>query len=215
MKNQKWATFVSVLLLFAGAALILWMARELWTFLLVDVNESIAAALATGLLVAVAAIWVKHIEHRHSVEAEFREKKIAVFNSFIGILDSARAKNANQEQLTKQIKEFQDDMMFWSGPQVVKAFFDFKTHGRTLNASTLRTVGELATPLENTGKLILAMRKDAGLSNRGIVEHWARRCSRATVLGAQYFVRNPEEFLTVLDESPDTPVSNLDRAVGN
>ena len=215
MKSEKWTTFVGVLLLLVGVALILWMARELWIFVVVGVNESIAAALATGLLVAVGAIWVKHIEHRHSVEAEFREKKIVVFNRFIGILDSAQAKEGTQEHLTEQIKKFQDDMMFWSGPQVVKAFFDFKANGRTLNASTLRTVEELAVPLENTGKLILAMRKDAGLSNRGIVRHWALRCSRATVLGAQYMVRNPDAFLTVLDKSPNTLVSDLDQAAGS
>lgn len=214
MKSQIQTALVGLLLLVIGAALILWIAYELWTSLTANVNESLAAAIATGSLVAMGAIWVKHTEHQHSVEAEFRERKVAVFNSFIDILNYAQNKNADQDLLTSKIKKFQDDLMFWSGPKVVKGFFDFKAHGRTLVSSPMKTVGELAVALENTGKLIMAMRKDAGLSNRGIVRHWTRRCSKATVMGAQYIVRDSEEFLTALEENPNTPVGELDEASG-
>ena len=46
---------------------------ELWSTLS-TLDKSVFAALITGTLVASAAIYVKHVEHRHSVEAQFTSR---------------------------------------------------------------------------------------------------------------------------------------------
>ena len=72
-----------------------------------------------------------------------------------------------------------------------------------------KTVDGLGRSVQRLGDLILAMRKDVGLSNRGIVTGSTHKISKGTIMGARYMLRYPDLFLNCLRENPDTPLSQL------
>ena len=193
------------LLLLVGLALgAWWVLKAAWSGLSGLLDERVLAALITGALVAAGAIWVKHIEHRHFVEAQFRDSKVELFNEFIDALDKLATEGIPTEELVQKMKEWKRKTLFWGGPKVLRGF---------LSLSELeggdKTVGELARSVQVMGELILAMRKDVGLSNRGLVTGATQRVGKGTIVGARYMLRHPDLFLTCLRANPSMPLEDL------
>lgn len=159
-------------------------------------NPSILAAIITGTLVAVGAIYVKHIEHKHSVEAQFRDAKVQMYNDFIELFDSF-SEGGGPEDAVSELKKWRRQLLFWGGPKVIKTSFQLQN-----TAENLDTVEGMGNSVEIIGDLILAMRQDLGLSNRGIVEGVSSGISQATVVGARYKLRHADIFLQCLRENP-------------
>ena len=180
-----------------------WVLKTVWSALS-GLDKSVFAALITGTLVAAGAIWVKHIEHRHSVEAQFRDAKVRLFNEFMRTLDKVAAGGMTATELTPAMKKWKRKTLFWGGPKVMRGFL-------SLSAQEIdnKTVGGMARSVQVMGNLILAMRKDVGLSNRGIVTGSTHGVSKGTIMGARYMLRHPDLFLDCLRRDPSMPVESL------
>ena len=167
-------------------------------------DKGVLAALITGSLVASCAIWVKHIEHRHSVEAQFRDAKVKLFNEFMDVMDRISDDDITSDELLSMLKEWKRRTLFWGGPKVMRAFLSLGELGKDT-----KTVGGMARSVGIVGDLILAMREDVGLSNRGIVSGATRGVGKGTIIGARYNLRHPDLFLECLREDPSMPVADL------
>ena len=192
------------LLLLAGLVLGAWWLLRVGWSLLSGFDKRVLAALTTGVLVASGAIWVKHIEHRHSVEAGFRDAKVELFNEFMNALDKASDKRSTTQELIPAIREWKRRLLFWGGPEVMRGFLSLSNM-----AFDSKTVGGVARGVQVLGELILAMRKDVGLSNRGLVTGATTRVSKGTIMGARYMLRHPDLFLACLREDPSMPIERL------
>ena len=70
----------------------------------------LAALIAVGgaFITAITAIFVKKVEKKHEVEAQFREEKVALFNSLLQEFDklSSKAKKGTEELVYCLINRF-------------------------------------------------------------------------------------------------------------
>ena len=189
--------------LLAGLALATWWILEKLLPFLSMLDASVLAALVTGSLLASGAIYVKHVEHRHSVEAQFREAKLALFNDFMKLFNRITDEDIDHEEFVAELKRWKRKLLFWGGPGVLRAFAPLS------HMQMDDTVGSLADSLGKLGTLILEMRKDVGLSNRGLVRETHAGISKSTILGARQILRNPDLFLECLRKDPSMPMSKL------
>ena len=130
-----------------------------------DLDKLVQAALITvagAALTAIAAFLVKKIEKKNEVEAQFREQKVQLFNDLLlqfSLLSEEGGKR-DPEELVQFLRDFQRKLIFWGGPKVLTSFIAIR---RGFTES--KTIGDLGGALQILGDLILAMRKDLGLSN--------------------------------------------------
>ena len=203
MGIQKKEAFIGILALVILAGLSWWLLSRLWLSFLSTMDTEVLAALVTGALVASGAIYLKHIEHKHSVEAQFRDSKVKLFNEFMEMFDGLMHGDGGTEEATATIRKWKRKLLFWGGPDVVRA---------SLLLSTMQsgnTIGSLSDPMEKMGNLILAMRKDLGLSNSGIVRDAPSGLSKGTILGARQILRHPDLFFRYLREKPSMTMKEL------
>ena len=180
-----------------------WVLHSAWS-VLSGVDKTIIAALVTGTIIATGAICVKHIEHRHGVDAQFREHKVELFNEFVAMFNEVSSGGGVEARdLAPLLVEWKRKLLFWGGP---KAFRGFLALGDV--EANPATVGGVGKSMEVIGNLLLAMRRDVGLSNRGIVRR-VSGVSRGTVFGARYIMRRAELFLRCLRSTPDMALSEL------
>ena len=158
----------------------------------------LAAVIAVGgvVVTAMAGLVLKRLEKKHEVEAQFRAEKAELFEDFLIQFDKLSAKDASgPDELVQYLKDFQRKIVFWSHPKVIRSYFELRA-----SVGLSQTVGQLSRMLEATGKLILAMRKDVGLSNFGFDQK---------TFAANLILRNSEIFLSSLKENPEMTIEDL------
>ena len=192
------------LLLLSGLGLGAWWVLQVVWSAFSGLNKEIAASLVAGTLVAAGAIWGKYMERRHSVEAQFRDAKVALFNEFMKALDQAVDGSKSPDEFTSMLKEWKRKLLFWGGPKVMARYLSL---GERLGH--VNTVQEMALSTQAMGDLILAMRKDIGLSNRGIITGTTMGIPRGTIFGARYLMRYPNFFLDHLRKCPTMTMDEL------
>ena len=180
-----------------GLAYLGWVVlRGVWNSYLSTLDKSILAALVVASVGLLGTVLVKYIEYRHSVRAAFRDKKVTIFHDFLDILRRDQESNVNQDELFESLRKWRRELLFWSDSNVVRIAFSL------LASQKRETVQEYSRHMERVGNLMLAMRKDAGLSNRRIMADMPAGMSRGLVLGARYMLRDPDFFLAALKENP-------------
>ena len=171
-----------------------------------QLDKSVFAALVTGTLIAVGAISVKHVEHRHSVEAQFRSDKVELFNSFVETLNQLSGEDGiGAEDLAESLKEWKRRLLFWGSPKTLRIFLSLGELGARID-----TVEGMAKSLKIVGALLLAMRKDIGVSNKGVTRH-VSGVDRSTVFAARYILRDSEMFLHHLRKNPTMSMEDFTR----
>ena len=114
----------------------------------------------------------KRLENKYAVDAQFRQAKAELFMEFMKALDdlgsSEKTKRIKRgDNLLNFLREFRRKTMFWCSPKVMEAFDKLKNYSAS-NVGEGNTVKWLHDTLMIYGELILVMRKDLGLSNRGL-----------------------------------------------
>lgn len=199
MKNRIWQLIFGLTIIAIISLGVWWIVfQKLFPFLS-ELDPSVLAALVTAIVLAIVAISVKYIEHKHSVEAQFRNDKVELYNDFMEVFDKIKANSISQSELLPFYEEWRRKLLFHCGPEVVKETFNLKAVGPV---SSVRDTGRL---VEMMGRMILAMRKDVGLSNQNIVKKNYKGVSAATIFGAHYMLRQSNLFLKCLSENPDMP----------
>ena len=174
---------------------------------MLGVSGEVIAALVTGLIVAAGALRVKHIENKNSVEAQFRDAKVKLFNEFMEYFNQITEKRIQGDESVKTLKEWKRKLLFWGGPKVMVAFLDFLSLAE--QQKDIKTIGILARHTQAMGNIILAMREDVGLSNKGIVTGGTKGVPKGTIFGARYIMRHPNLFLDQLRKNPAMTLEQL------
>ena len=169
---------------------------------LTTLDKSVIAALVTVTGVAIGTIWVKHIEHRHSVEADFRKEKVTLYRGFVEMFDNVSSGKVSD--LASELKKWKRELLFWGSPEVIRLFHQLSS----LATTDKQSVSDLAASTNVIGSLLLAMRKDVGLSNKAIVKALVG-VPKGTVFGARHIMRSSDLFLLKLKEDPNLLVAEL------
>ena len=137
------------------------------------------------------------VEKKHEVEAQFRQDKVDLFSGLLTRFDQLSSEsNTNSEQLVDFLKDFQRKIVFWAGPQVMTNYFAL----RKGHLTETRTIGDLGRSSQVMGALILAMRKDVGLSNFGLDPR---------TFAAHLILRHADLFLNRLKDNPNMTTAEL------
>ena len=191
-QKQLWLSLAALLLGLLG---MWWLVGKLLESLsgLDNLVQAALIAVVGASITAITAIFVKKVEKKNEVEAQFREHKVELFNSFLQefhLLSRApEDERKSPEELTQYLRDFQIKLIFWGGPEVLISFLALRR-----GIGETKTLGDLGMMLQALGDMILAMRKDLGLSNRKIDKR---------SFAAHLILRHPDVFLAHLDANPD------------
>ncbi len=190
----------SILLLFAifGAFIwgIYWSVSSIW-----DTLVSVDTKLAVGIVAAVttvigATLTVtigKYFERKQAVEADFRERKVEIYDEFLGeffkLFESQN--NMDDSRLVSFLKEWNRKVVVWGGSEVLRSYIKWMGH--------LKSSEPNAESMFLMGDFVLAVRKDLGLSNKGI--------DRKTF--ASLILKNPDLFLEMATKNPRVTLAEL------
>jgi hypothetical protein len=152
-------------LVFGG---MLWLIVATW-HRFVNLNPSLAAGLLTAsstILVATLTVALgRYLERKKEIEAHYREKKSAIYDSFLleffKVFHSASDNpSAENPELVAFLREWQRQVILWGGSTVLTVFLKWWEHLKKgkVDAMTLFLMEDF----------FLAVRRDLGLSNRGL-----------------------------------------------
>lgn len=107
----------------------------------------------------------KQIRERE-IEESHRERKVAIYLEFVNLVSAFmqghnrenKKKPLNQQQILDKIEKFQNGILLWGGPSVLKAYLNYR-----INAG--KGSNELFPSID---ALYRAIREDIGLSNNGL-----------------------------------------------
>ncbi len=186
---------LGLFLLAVIGALAYWMVSSIW-----DWFSSLDSNLAVGLLTASSTIIVatltlvvgKYFERAKEAESHLRAQKIAMYDDFLKNLFELFHQEGEKESddLVPFLQEWQRKLVVWGGPGVLKSFITWKeSFSEEPNAQSVFKMGEF----------FMAMRKDIGLSNRGIeAGHFSH-----------LILRHASLFLSAAKENPNITLREL------
>ncbi len=175
----------------------IWLLSTAWR-LLSSVDTNLAVGLVTAastIVVATVTVTIgKYFERKRSVDAHFRDAKVQIYDEFLKEffrIFHGDGEESDTSELTKFLKEWQRKMVLYGGGQVLATYLKWKSHlsKGSPDANTFFLMGDF----------FLAMRKDMGLSNKGI--------SRKTF--AHLILRHPQLFLEMAKENPNVTLAEL------
>lgn len=203
MKFWNVAKWILACLILGGVFYWFWSPLTTW---IGQLDEIVKAALITVVGVAITAlitVIVKGVENRHAVEAQFRKDRSELFIKFMEEFDSLMSqtrtgRRRRPNHLVRVLKDFQRKTTVWCSEDIMSKFQQLKTE--TSKFSDTSTVYQLGMALRAYGELILTMRKDLGLSNRGL--------DKAS-FGAKLILRDPDLLLEQMRTTPSMSTTDL------
>ena len=164
----------------------------------------IVAAGATVLGSVLTITIGKYQERKRDIEATFRELKIKMYDEFLETMFNMFRQTRQKETMGNlDLEDFfhklQRELIFWAGPNALTAYNKWKRHlaakPNNPDANTLYYMSEF----------ILSIRKDLGLSNRGL--------NRDILV--HMLLRNPDLFLTLTAKNPNITFAEIAKVEAN
>ena len=198
MKNQSanWKQIaLGIVLMVLIGTLIYWAISSILAWF-----AALDSDLAVGLLTASSTIIVatitlvvgKYFERVKEAETQLRAQKISMYDDFLKRVFELFFQEGEKESddLVEFLQEWQRKLVVWGGPEVLKSFIAWKQSlSEDPNAQSILRMGEF----------FMAMRKDIGLSNRGIeAGHFSH-----------LILRHANLFLSTAKENPNVTLREL------
>src|SRR2546427_1181288 len=171
----------------------LWLVVAIW-HRSVGLNANLAVGLLTACTtVLVAALTVsfgRYFERKKEIEAHFRDKKIAIYDEFLKEFFQLYY-GENKPDMVDFLREWQRQAMLWGGAGVLNSFLTWRVH--------------LALGKPDAKSLFLmedffrALRKDIGLSNRGL--------NRGSFI--RMILKYPDVFFAMASVNPNVTLEEL------
>ena len=177
---------------------IYWATISVW-----DALSSVDAKLAVGVVAAATTVLGatltvtigKYLERKHAVEAAFRERKVEIYDGFLQELFKLFGQEGIPDDtgLANFIRDWQRKLIVWGGSKVLLTYIEWRSHlSRTSNEPDAETIYLM-------GEFLLSMRKDLGLSNKGI--------DRGVF--AHMILRNPDLFFEMASKDPNVTFAEI------
>lgn len=158
-------------------------------------NPNLAIALITGattIIVSTITVMIgRHYERKREIEAHFRSTKLEMYEDFVreffGLFDGS----GEDKDLTPFLRDWQRKLVLKAGPDVLKAYFEWKTK--------IKTDPQSAEGLFAMDRFFRALRADVGQSSSGLEK------------GAftHMILRNSEIFLSLAKKNPKVTLAHL------
>jgi hypothetical protein len=156
--------------------------------------------LAVGLLTAATTILGgtlaialgRYFERKKEIEAHYREKKTAIYDSFLQEFFRIFHNEGDEPvDIVPFLREWQRQMILWGGTNVLNAYFKWRMNlGKgTPDAQTMFLADEF----------FRAIRKDIGLSNLGL--------ERGAFI--RLLLKNPDLFFVMARENPNVQLTEI------
>ena len=206
---------IVVLVIGGGLWGIYWVASVTWDAL-AKIDEKFAVTLVMAVLVAsgsiIGILISKHLDRKHKVEADLRDKKVQFYQEFTkralyGFFgegedsvqksqNSRRKRNQRQEDdITEFLRGWKGKLIVYGGPEVVASYIKME---KGLQPTQQNEGNVLLYGSRLICDVLLAIRKDLGLSNHGL--------DRDTFL--QFILRDPK-VVDALIANPDLTLDEL------
>ena len=210
--RSKWKHRLNVFIGFVFLALaaygIYWVFATVWTSL-----KAVDTKLAVSLLTASSTIIVgtftvvvgKYMERQREIESHFREKKLQIYDEFLQEFfklfydqdkeedDNVDARNESDTDLVSFLQEWQRKILLWGGPNVLRSYIEWKNH-----LGKHEPDAKSVFLMEN---FFRALRKDLGLSNKGLSEG----------IFSHLILKNPNLFLAKAKKDRNVKLSEIDK----
>ena len=192
---KKWLTTIFGWVIVLGSMIgVGWVLYE--TILFLSEADKLVIVAVFGIfgivITTISGFWLKGVENKYAVDAQFRERKVELFYGFMCEFDklsqSKEDENSSQE-LADYLKEWQRKLLFWGGPKAILGFAELRD-----SPGESKTIDDLGRMLKAFGTLILTMREDLGLSNKGIDKE---------TIGVRLILRHANVFLHHLETNPN------------
>lgn len=132
------------------------------------VGAGMLAASATVVVSVVSVLVAKRLEYRATLAKEHREKKIPFYEAFvaftfrIAFADKLGLEPLTEKEMVQEATRFTQNLIVWGADDVVDAWFRFRNKSINSDGSGLAVMFEIE-------RLLLAIRKDLGHENKGLV----------------------------------------------
>ena len=197
-KMQKIYTIIVVFLLGLFAWLAWWIFSAAWAKLS-SLNTNLAVGLLTAFTtVLVAALTVslgRYFERKKEIESHFREKKVEIYDEFLKeffkLFSEEVSETPKENDLVTFLREWQRKMILWGGSDVLASYLKWKVH--------LGKGDPDAQSIFLTEEFFKSIRKDLGLSNRGLEKG----------IFVHFILRNSELFLQIAKNNPNITLAEL------
>jgi hypothetical protein len=157
--------------LFALLAFGVLVIASVWNAL-TSIDPNLAAGLASaGASVVTAAIVVvtgKLLEQRREIATSQRHKKVEIYEDFVHtflertlLAENLGGERMSDEDLQQWFVTFTQQSLLWSSSKFVREWGRYKTQSLQSSTNGMRSIMEFE-------KVLAAVRKDVGLSNRGL-----------------------------------------------
>lgn len=134
------------------------------------ISAGIIAASATVIVSIISVLVAKRLEHKSLLAKEHRDKKTPSYEDMVKFIirlvfaDKLGLKPLTDQEMIEKMASFTENLVVWGSDEVVKSWVAFRMNsianaGKT-NSGILFEVEEL----------LLAIRKDLGHSNKGLVK---------------------------------------------
>jgi len=140
----------------------------------------------------------RYFERKKELDALYRDKKVEIYDEFLKEFFNAfqnpskdKAPTDTNDPLVKYFKEWQRKLLLWAGPEVIESYSQWM--------SALRTKPVNAESFFMTERLLLAIRKDLGHSNKGIQRG----------IFARLVMKNADLFLSMSKTNPNIALGEL------
>jgi len=164
------------ILIIAVAVLIFWWVLSAASTFFLGLDKAVASAIVAGTATIFGILFAYWKDRRKTAEEAHREKKISVYTPFLDIIFIVMKKsNSNitpdqandpageylrSTEFFDSLIEIKKGMTFYGSPDVIKAMNAWQSRaGKESNGLVI---------MKLVGDLLLAMRKDIGLSNKGL-----------------------------------------------
>ena len=152
-----------------------WIISAVYAFFF-GLDKSIASAIVAGMVAVFGIVFAYWKERRKIAEETHRNKKIDVYTPFLNMIFTVMKKTnvhatpdqsnnpvgqyLNSPEFFDTLFELKKGMTFYGSPEVIKAMNIWQIKASNSNSGL--------DQMSSIGDLLLAMRKDIGLSNRGL-----------------------------------------------
>lgn len=150
------------------------LAAKLWS-IFSSINPTlgagIIAASGTVIVTLISVLVSKHLERKAHVLAHLREKKVPTYEKIINFIFSITfaekigKKQPSDKEMIKFMAEITQELVVWGSDDMIDAFYKFRIQSIDSANGLPQEPHEILYTVE---KLLLAIRKDLGHSNKNM-----------------------------------------------
>ncbi|WP_141441354.1 hypothetical protein [Vreelandella titanicae] len=163
--QSKKQVALGLAVLIAIFAVFYWLVTSLWSWFS-ELNSDLAVGMLTAsstvIVATVTLVLGRYLERVKEAESHLRSQKIEMYDEFLKQLFSLfhQERSQDSEDLVSFLQEWQRKLVVWGGPNVLKAFIQWKEY-MSYKEPDAQTVFLMDA-------FFRAMRRDIGLSNKNL-----------------------------------------------